>query len=374
MVLDSELANTTSKDTPKEEILLRILTCSGWMRRLWFLQEGLAARRSLYVIFQDQFVNVPDMADKLWLKHYHNKLHILQEPVARDAYGLWFQWFRTLTSSHSRFHKLLDIAIPLGKNNSIIAEPWELVAYSWSNVSARATSKDEDRPVILANIADLDPKDILEIRKNSSARMRLVYKMLSRFPQEVAFLPGKRFQDYGWRWALESCFSHENRPMGKSLVTPAKISNEGLLTQFVGFRIQLNGSVVPNRQELWLQTIQSFSKDGQIKKQPRFVQLVPKERQTWEVCALYEVGIIFEDSYKKVSHHMFGEGEGRLTCVVISVVRDVQGTVFGRYEFLAEATSLSRYSSLPRTLWASKKPVPRLTLESLQEKQKWCIG
>ena len=41
LVLDSEL-EVASMDTIPEECLMRI-TCSGWMRRLWTLQEGALA-------------------------------------------------------------------------------------------------------------------------------------------------------------------------------------------------------------------------------------------------------------------------------------------------------------------------------------------
>ncbi|KAB2571753.1 hypothetical protein DBV05_g9573 [Lasiodiplodia theobromae] len=373
MVVDAELESTAVSDLPKEEVMMRILACSGWMRRLWTLQEGLAARRRLYVVFKDKIVNVPDMADKLWLKHHHGKFHALQAPVAHDAYSLWFQWFRTVTTAYSTFHKILDKAVPMGKDNEIILKPHELVSMSWSNVSARDTSRDVDRPVVFANIVNLDPKPILDIDGNAPERMRAFYKMLSYFAQEVIFLSGERYQEDGWRWALQRCMSVDDTPYGRTLETPVKILKEGLLTVFPGFTMNLGGLLPGGDSEgFWISVRRTVDSAGQPKEGVRYFHVTAKDRHAWELAALHDVGIVFDKSSDGVEASFFEDGAARLSCVVLSVVRREGDAVFGRYELLADANRLREHSHPPAG--GVVNPSNPLVRESLLREQKWCIG
>ncbi|OJD36942.1 het domain protein [Diplodia corticola] len=372
MIVDAELEDTAVSDVPKEEIMLRILACSGWMRRLWTLQEGLAARRRLYVVFKDKIVNVPDMADKLWLKHHHGKFHALQAPVAHDAYSLWFQWFRTVTSSYSTFDKVLDKAVPMGKENEIIAKPHDLVSMSWSNVAARDTTKDEDRPVVFANIVNLDPKAILDIKKNAPERMRAFYGMLSHFSQEIIFLPGERYGEEGWRWALQRCMSQDDQVYGRTLETPVKILREGLLTVLPGFTTDLGGYVAERDSEGFWIAVSRTDVDDDGHEKVRYLHVIAKERQAWDPSALHHVGIVFEKAYEGVEAALFQNGATRLSCVVLSLTRREGDVAYGRYELLAEATRLPENS--PPPAGGVVNPSQPLMRELLRPKQTWCIG
>ena len=55
------------------------------MRRLWTLQEGLAAKYRLYMLFSDQPVNIATISDELLTKIDKNKLPILQESIAHHS-------------------------------------------------------------------------------------------------------------------------------------------------------------------------------------------------------------------------------------------------------------------------------------------------
>jgi len=59
LVLDSEL-EVASIDTSPEELLMRI-SCCGWMRRLWTLQEGALAKE-LFFQFKERAAMIGDLA------------------------------------------------------------------------------------------------------------------------------------------------------------------------------------------------------------------------------------------------------------------------------------------------------------------------
>ncbi|CAP95996.1 Pc21g10990 [Penicillium rubens Wisconsin 54-1255] len=202
MILDSEMRQVNSSSTSHLELLLRVLHCSGWMRRLWTLQEGLAAKSRLYMLFSDKAVNIATIADELLTKLDRGKLPIMQESIAFFAMGVWFGFFKhtiDFTSKFERFVNLFAIFTPFDRND-ITRD--QLIIWNWFNVATRATSKARDRPIILAGILNLDLKEILDV-KGSDERMRKFYSLIDSFPQDVLFQPGPRFEDYGMRWAMK---------------------------------------------------------------------------------------------------------------------------------------------------------------------------
>jgi hypothetical protein len=126
------------------------------MRRLWTLQEGLAAKSRLYMLFSDKAVNIATIADELLTKLDRGKMPVMQERIATFAMGVWFTFFKHTidsTSKFERFVNLVAIASPFGKND-ITRD--QLIRWNWFNVATRATSKARDRPTILAGILNLE--------------------------------------------------------------------------------------------------------------------------------------------------------------------------------------------------------------------------
>jgi hypothetical protein len=94
LVLDSELEVASVKTSPVE-LLMRI-TCCGWMRRLWTLQEGALAK-TLFFQFKERAVMIGDLASK----NIQNNDLQLSNPCAVDSMRCLdhFQQFKTCGSN-----------------------------------------------------------------------------------------------------------------------------------------------------------------------------------------------------------------------------------------------------------------------------------
>ena len=170
LVLDAELESASMQTFP-EEILIRI-TCSGWMRRLWTLQEGVLAQQ---LVFQFRecavdFASIKKDAEKAAEK--------LDNPLAFDALrcGFHFQRFKNLKSS--RMMELVE-------------------ALQWRNTSWKS-----DEPVCMSILLDLDT-DLIE-RTEPDLRMSVFLSMVKIFPAYLMFVPGPRLPQKKYSWAPAS--------------------------------------------------------------------------------------------------------------------------------------------------------------------------
>ncbi|KAL2833178.1 hypothetical protein BJY01DRAFT_94111 [Aspergillus pseudoustus] len=223
MLLDSEIRQVNSAATSNLELCLRVLYCSGWIRRLWTLQEGLAAKSRLYVILADKkAVNISTVADELFTKLNNGKLPLFQEKIARYAAAVWYQYFQSALEYASKFERFVNVV-----TSPFVPESWnvtedKLVSWNWYNVATRASSKDGDRPIVLAGVLNLDVKEILSV-KGSDERMRKLYSLLDGFPTGVLFLDEPHFEEDGMRWAVKVCrFTDQIRSLtgGAGKITP----------------------------------------------------------------------------------------------------------------------------------------------------------
>lgn len=170
LVLDSELESASAHTFP-EEILMRI-TCSGWMRRLWTLQEGVLAQQLLFQ-FRERAVDFYSLENDL-----EGDEEKLCNPVVVDA-----------SSCSSHFQKFKDL-----KCDQIL----ELVeAIQWRNTSWKS-----DEPVCMSILLDLDTE--LVERTEPDLRMSVFLSMVKLFPAYLMFAPGPRLQQEKFRWAPAS--------------------------------------------------------------------------------------------------------------------------------------------------------------------------
>jgi hypothetical protein len=226
MLLDSEIKQVDSRSASNLELVLRVLYCSGWIRRLWTLQEGLAAKSRLYVILSDKAVNISTIADELFAKLNQGRLPIFQEKIARYAAGVWYQYFQGSIEYASKFDRFVNAVtgpyFDIFVDDSASISQFKLVSWNWYNVATRASSKDSDRPIVLAGVLNLDVKKILKV-KGADNRMWKLYSMLDGFPTDVLFHDEPRFEEDGARWAIKVCrFTEEIRYLtgGRGLITP----------------------------------------------------------------------------------------------------------------------------------------------------------
>ncbi|RAO73246.1 uncharacterized protein BHQ10_009258 [Talaromyces amestolkiae] len=202
LIFDSEMRQVESNSISRAQLLTRVVFCSGWMRRLWTLQEGLAAKYRLYMLFSDQPVNIATIGDELLTKADKNKLPILQESIAKHAMAVWFIFFKESVDYASKFLRTLDVlASPFMKPSF---DKGHILSSNWYNVGTRTATKPGDRPIILAGVLDMDVKPILDA-KGPEERMRVFYSMLNEFPYDILFEAEPRFEDEGMRWAVKAC-------------------------------------------------------------------------------------------------------------------------------------------------------------------------
>ncbi|KAL3462361.1 hypothetical protein BJX64DRAFT_259377 [Aspergillus heterothallicus] len=341
MLLDSEIRQVASHAASNLELVLRVLYCSGWIRRLWTLQEGLAAKSRLYVILADKAVNISTVADELFTKLDAGKLPIFQEKIARYAAAVWYQYFQGAIEYASKFERFVSVVaspfVPGGVSED------KLVMWNWFNVATRASSKDGDRPIVLAGVLNLDVKEILSVKGDE--RMRKLYGMLDSFPMSVLFYNEPRFDEDGMRWAVKVCkFTDKVRYLTGDA---GKITPRGL--QVTGYR----SWVFPSRMAYDL----SLADD-------------PSMQQVWEQW-LADCGISALDGPPVEVLHLdakgpidFGSGETHAIllkefqvarvgksgpCVVLSV-QEADGDVhYGRYTSLERVKAVTIGWNLPET-------------------------
>lgn len=377
------------------EVMARILLCSTWMRRLWTLQEGLEARERLYFLFLDRAINVQTISRTLLVGR---KFPILLAPIASDLFARWYMWFDfdipdMATRTRDKFYQALDKVLGTSVSD-VWLEPWHRVSVNWNNVGNRATSKEGDRSVIFCNIVHLDPKRILEIDDKTpgitldrvaAERMRVFYKMIGQFDPSIVFSDGRRYQDDGWRWALESRAPHEGWTFEMDAgAGPGNITDQGLLANYIGFIADIEGA--PNRSSFsgwefgnnsgfWLQTKRLVSDGVRMDLQMGRVLLLTIEEYTpepqpWSQSVLTRIGVLFKMSEDRFLDMVFGNGIPRFRrACIVSIDREEDGVAYAKYEFLA---SVSRPSNAQTIEYHAGKA--RVNCGEWRRHRKWCIG
>ncbi|KAF2651550.1 hypothetical protein K491DRAFT_781782 [Lophiostoma macrostomum CBS 122681] len=174
LVLDDDLQRTPVSCS-LEEKLVRI-GLSGWTRRLWTLEEGMAASRHLVFQFLGGVFSIPSA----------DSLPIECNTVARCA--------------HLLYHRLL----PDQHGNYSSGSFWNSLLFS---ITYRSTSRRSDEPICFSHIFGLDVSGLVKAG-DADERMRLFYDLLARagirFPARLLFTRETKLQITGYRWAPSS--------------------------------------------------------------------------------------------------------------------------------------------------------------------------
>ncbi|KAL8826722.1 MAG: hypothetical protein Q9170_007297 [Blastenia crenularia] len=177
LVLDSSLRDVESSALDPIEVCLRIFT-SGWMRRLWTLQEA-ALPRKLWFQFKDSAVELR----QVWLK----VIEIYNSEIGRRGLALDITvLYRALR--HFFHAEEGDPGVNL-----------ESVDHA---LHFRSVSVASDEPLLIGGLLDLDIANILDGPVGS--RMQRLWSLMPGIPKNILFNRGSRLCQPGFRWAPES--------------------------------------------------------------------------------------------------------------------------------------------------------------------------
>lgn len=226
IVLDAGLM-TNDVGADYVEPAMRI-TISGWMQRLWTLQEGVMSR-SIFFLFRDELLNIEDL-DSMY------PAAALQSSLASPARSFYHNLLRP-NAANRRADATLFCAV--------------IKSMQW-----RKTSRDADELRATARILNVDEESIFDQWETKNP-MAAFLSTVSEIPSGLIFLPGKRLETPGFRWAPASWMNgrqpdfpdplelfaqkDRNQPMCPLI---GYLQNSGLLVHYPGFRLHcLKGSV-----------------------------------------------------------------------------------------------------------------------------------
>ncbi|KAI1165801.1 hypothetical protein F5B18DRAFT_608744 [Nemania serpens] len=182
LVLDDGLQMCHSTESLDVKVL-RVLV-SGWMRRLWTLQEAVLAK-DLYFVFADTALLLTDIMPR--------PSDMLLFPHLTDLAG---ELFRLLKLSKYNSYAIGDVARSL----------------RW-----RTTSRPSDETLAIASLLGANASFLVD--PNPENMMRLI-RDTGKFPRNVLFLSAAKLQAPGFRWAMASFMaSHGGSPGGPMLST-----------------------------------------------------------------------------------------------------------------------------------------------------------
>ena len=180
LVLDAELEMTDHRDMDFIELLARII-CSGWMRRLWTLQEGFLAQ-TLWIQFREEAVNIDKM-----MQEQNEKLFKVSE---KNLYNF-------LKSSY--------FGIRTGQAVKRPDTQFSIRSLAMT-VPGRLTKNYEDEPTCLSTLLGLPLESLFSVPKEE--RMVQFWQLLSesttRIPDYIIFGECPRLSQQGFRWAPSS--------------------------------------------------------------------------------------------------------------------------------------------------------------------------
>lgn len=326
---------------------------------MWTLQEGLAAKSRLYVLFSDSAINVSTIADELLTKLDRGKIPILQDRVVNFAIGVWYSFFKHSIDYTSKFERFVSVVASPFEKSDLTQD--QLIAWNWFNVAMRAASKPGDRPIILAGILNLDVKEILDVT-GAEERMRKFYSLLEEFPQDVLFQDGPRFEEDGMRWAMKGCqYTGAIRYLssGAGKITPRGLQitlfRSWLFSSRAAFDLRLFD--LDEGQRAWEQWIHEHQLEDETSPDLRLL----KTESPVDLDPHGSYGIIVRESEDSRS-------SSRLVCALVALHDTEDAVCYANYVSLGMVKPISSFANLPE-----KGYLVCVTWDDLQ-KREWVIG
>ncbi|KAI0717560.1 hypothetical protein C8T65DRAFT_640971 [Cerioporus squamosus] len=218
LVVDEGIRTECSLSHTWEVNLLRIAT-SGWLQRIWTLQEGVLGR-TLCFEFKDGPVDVAEEVSKLTLELAHKK------DAAKISAG-----FELLYLEAYKPH------VPLlafrADNKGTPANEYTFGEVIWL-LQNRSTSKREDELISISSLLPLDVEALLAITGPDAAewRMRSALLQLQLVSRHLPLLPVAKLSIPGFTWAprtLTQTYDHGDLKPGDSM---ALCMEDGLVGEY----------------------------------------------------------------------------------------------------------------------------------------------
>jgi len=217
LVLDLELQQVPYPCS-RNELATRLI-CSGWMRRLWTLQEA---------VISDGGPNL----DRLWIQ-------LRDGPIS--LYSIFKGGATSLLHSETAIHDILT-HFP-----QQISSLHNLQTLS-SALTYRSTSKQSDEAICLASILGLNVKSIIDAGSTVNDRMHSLFSQLDKLPVDILFHKVDCLPQPGYRWAPSTFLNLNlrNKISFQLDVPPAHRDSKGLHVQLSGLVVHTDHTRKPN--------------------------------------------------------------------------------------------------------------------------------
>lgn len=215
LVLDASLLLYESAAMRQEEICARILF-SGWMRRLWTLQEGAlpAPKKRLWLQFRDQALNF---------------------------YPLWWQIADLFNNDWSQRGLASDLLVRMTYLIDFFHPERFASLYTVDGAfKHRSVSNPLDEPLLIGTLLGLNVASILN--GSDETRMRRMWSLMPTavhgLPKNILFRLGPRLGETGYRWAPSTMRYYESNNV--VLGTAREGDDKGTPTEH-GLTVRLSG-------------------------------------------------------------------------------------------------------------------------------------
>ncbi|KAI0694829.1 hypothetical protein C8Q76DRAFT_571965, partial [Earliella scabrosa] len=180
VVFDAGIRQRCTAAAHLKETALWIAT-SGWMQRVWTLQEALLARE-LYFEAADGLLSMARLRGAL--DHANELVPSVLGPFPREPF--------TLMYSHPSLTRLIHRAVRRTSFQDVI-----------SLLKSRTTSKPEDESIAIAGLLGVDVAKLLA-EEDADTRMRALFLELKTLPAGILFNGAPKLPFPGFRWAPRS--------------------------------------------------------------------------------------------------------------------------------------------------------------------------
>ncbi|EMD39266.1 hypothetical protein CERSUDRAFT_122688 [Gelatoporia subvermispora B] len=213
LVVDSGI-RSCSANAPREEMLMRVFS-SGWMQRLWTLQEALLARELVFE-FSDDLQDIRDLTFKL------------DAPPVQLAFG---------SELLNLMKEVFDMASASIGHKGFGSFGLSQVAWS---LRWRTTSREADETLAIAGLLNVDAYRLAALSSDCEIRMKHFLLELQILPSDIIFMiPKMRQTNFHWapktftdRYAFLMRNADDPGHGGHPVLLGALCTPEGLITTY----------------------------------------------------------------------------------------------------------------------------------------------